>query len=99
MTRLGPTEDTPITPSWVETRFDDILASLPSQTAQALRAERARYLDCLAGTSGPADPAITRPRCHADLLQRLHAAGLDPELTAELHRQLEALEAELDARS
>ena len=99
-TRVGPTEDTPATPSWVERRLDEIVAALPEPLRPAMERERGRYLDCLAGTAGPEDPLIGRQRCHQSLMQRLRAG--EPDVGArddaaldQLHRTLEALEAEL----
>lgn len=98
-TRIGPTEDTPITPGWIETRLDEIIAALPEEVARAFAPCRATYLDCLAGTSGPVDPEIERLHCNAQVLRRLHDARLDKASLEDLGRQLEALEAELAART
>jgi hypothetical protein len=98
-TRVGPTEDTPATPGWVEQRLDEVMAALPPALAQALATERDGYLDCLAGTTGPEDPLVGRERCHAAMLRRLRADGLDDAALDQLHEQLERLEAELGERT
>lgn len=99
MTRVGPTEDTPATPSWVEQALNALVADLPDAAAVALRAERGAYLDCLAATNGPDDPLIAMQRCHALLLQRLRAYGLDTATMERLHQTLENLEADFADRT
>ena len=95
------TEDTPATPAWIETELDDLLAPLAAAglAAPVLATLRSAYLDCLAGSGGPADVEAEHDRCRQRFLAELRAEEIGGGLVDDVAQRLAALEAELTART
>ena len=89
------TEDGPVTPGWVEQELDDAFAPLPQRPT--LATARTRYADCLAASRQDAEAA--HDRCRRTLLAALAEDGVAPDACRALELRLEALEAELTART
>ena len=95
--RPSVTEDGPVTPSWVESELDELLAPLPARPTIAKL--RIAYLDCLAGIGGPADIEAAHDRCRARFLHGLREEGIGAGTVDGLDHRLAALEAELTSRT
>ena len=89
------TEDVPVTPGWVESELDEIFASLPQRPTIATA--RTGYADCLAASRVGVEAG--HDRCRRTLLEALQADGVEQEPRRALELRLEALEAELTART
>ena len=92
--KVSNTEAAAVTPGWVEGELDEIFAGLPGVTA----AHQSAYADCLAG-SRSGDTEASHDRCRETLLARLDSDGVPAEVRAGLREKLEALEAEITART
>ena len=92
--KVGNTEAAAVTPSWVEQELDEIFAGLPAGTA----GHREAYADCLAG-SRTGDSEGSHDRCRVALLHQLEGDGVEAATREALREKLEALEAELTART
>ncbi len=95
ITDPSSTEEVPATPGWVESELDEIFAALPQRPA--VTAARSRYAECLAASTRGAEAA--HDRCRRDLLEALVQDGVRDGPGRELERRLEALEAEITART
>ena len=96
------TEDVPATPGWVEQSVDEIFTSLASglRDRPSLRRHRNEYLDCLAGAGRNTDPDEAHDRCRRTLLTTMvEQEGISAATARELEQKLEALEADITART
>ena len=95
------TEEIAGTPGWVDTRLDEVFASLPAN--DAIAAARAAYADCLARQKDPVAPSDDLGAefngCRARLRAALASAGMPNDKWAKLDQALESLEAEITADS
>lgn len=89
------TEDVPVTPGWVDSELDEIFASLPQRPTIA--AARTGYADCLAASRVGVEAG--HDRCRHVLLDALAADGIAVQDRGPLEQRLEALEAEITART
>ena len=93
------TDETPVTPGWVEQRTDEIFATLPEETRPACDA----YLICLSRQKAPSAPSdllgAELQSCRTALKRALATAGIDDATLARVDADLEALEAEYTAES
>ena len=89
--KVSNTEDVPVAPGWVDQELDVIFAGLPE-------GHRAQYADCLAA-SRAGDVEAAHDRCQEQLLAQLDADGVEASVREGLRERLEALEAELTART
>ncbi len=89
--KASNTEEGPVAPGWVDQELDEIFAGLPE-------GHRAQYADCLAG-SRVGDVEASHDRCRVALLAQLQADGVEDGVREGLRERLEALEAEITART
>ncbi|MGI3778074.1 MAG: hypothetical protein ACRYGC_12350 [Janthinobacterium lividum] len=92
--KVSNTEEGPVAPGWVDQELDEIFAGLPGVSA----GHQARYAECLAG-SRVGDVEASHDRCRVALLAALDADGVEAGVREGLGARLEALEAELTART
>ena len=89
--KASNTEEGPVAPGWVDQELDEILAGVAE-------AHRAQYAQCLAA-SRVGDVEASHDRCRVALLQQLEADGVEGSVREGLRERLEALEAEITART
>ncbi len=92
--KVSSTEEGPVAPGWVDQELDEIFAGLPGVSA----GHQAEYARCLAG-SRVGDVEASHDRCRVRLLGQLEADGVEGGAREALRERLEALEAELTART
>lgn len=92
--KVSNTEEGPVTPGWVDQELDEIFAGLPGVSA----GHQAEYARCLAA-SRSGDVEASHDRCRVQLLAQLDADGVEAGVRDGLRERLEALEAELTART
>ena len=92
--KVSNTEDVPVAPGWVDQELDGIFAGLPGVSA----GHQAQYAECLAG-SRMGDVEGLHDRCRVTLLAALEADGVEAGVREGLRERLEALEAEITART
>ena len=92
--KVSSTEEGPVAPGWVDQELDEIFAALPEGSG----GHQAQYAQCLAG-SRVGDVEASHDRCRARLLEQLRADGVDQAVCDGLVERLEALEAEITART
>lgn len=92
--KVSNTEEVPVAPGWVDQELDEIFADLPGVSA----GHQAQYAQCLAG-SRVGDVEASHDRCRVRLLEQLEADGVEAGVREGLRERLEALEAELTART
>ncbi len=92
--KVSNTEDSAVTPGWVDQELDEIFAGLPAQSA----GQRAAYAECLAA-SRTGDVEGAHDRCRTVLLEGLRGDGVEAAALARLVDRLEALEAEITTRT
>jgi hypothetical protein len=92
--KVSNTEEGPVAPGWVDQELDEIFAGLSGVTA----GHQAEYARCLAG-SRVGDVEASHDRCRVRLLEQLDMDGVEEAVREGLRERLEALEAELTART
>ena len=92
--KASNTEEGPVAPGWVDQELDEIFAGLPGVSS----GHQAQYAQCLAG-SRVGDVEASHDRCRVRLLEQLRADGVDQAVCDGLVERLEALEAEITART
>ncbi len=92
--KASNTEEGPVAPGWVDQELDEIFAGLPGVSS----GHQAQYAQCVAG-SRVGDVEASHDRCRVRLLEQLQADGVEDGVREGLRERLEALEAEITART
>ena len=90
MTRSSLTEDTPMTPGWVDARIRSLFAPFGEGGITA----GDTYATCLADVGGSVDVELRYDRCRSQAARAIAELGGDAEA---FDRTLQALEAEIES--